>query len=137
MDKQLRREIMLKHYQTPINKKDKPSDEYITSNANNASCIDEVNLHVLYDNNYIKDITFTGDACAICTSSTSIMIESLIGLSKEEAINFIEEFEKLLEGKEHNKELLKDTIVYDDLHINNNRITCAKLPYIAMKKNIK
>ena len=38
----------------------------------------------------IVDIRFDGEACAISTSATSIMIRSLVGKTVKEAINILE-----------------------------------------------
>ena len=40
----------------------------------------------LIEDGVIKDIRFDGEACAICTASTSIMSELLIGKTIDEGI---------------------------------------------------
>ena len=79
MDSNLKRSIILEHYQSPKNKGLIDDDSYIKINMNNESCIDEINLMVKVENDKIVDVRFDGEACAICISSTSIMIETLIG----------------------------------------------------------
>ena len=76
MDANLKRSIILEHYQHPINKGLIDDEEYVKINMNNQSCIDEVDLMIKLENGVIKDIKFDGEACAICTSSTSIMIDT-------------------------------------------------------------
>lgn len=89
MDDNLKREIILEHYQNPKNRGLIDDDDYIKINMNNESCIDEVNLMVKIENNKITDIRFDGEACAICTSATSIMIDTLIGKTIEEAKKYM------------------------------------------------
>ena len=84
MEQSLKRSIILEHYQNPKNKCLLNDDSYEKINMNNESCIDEINLEIKYENGIIKDIHFDGEACAICTSSTSIMIETLIGKTLDE-----------------------------------------------------
>ena len=72
---------------------------------NNESCIDEINIEIKIEDNIIKDIHFDGEACAICTSSTSIMIETLIGKTLDEAKEIYENFENMLDEKEYNEEV--------------------------------
>ena len=79
MDSNLKREIILENYQNPKNKGLLNDETYMKVNMNNESCIDEVNLEIIIENDIIKDIRFDGEACAISTSSTSIMISVLIG----------------------------------------------------------
>ena len=47
-----------------------------------------------FNNNKIEDIRFDGEACAICTSSTSIMIDTLKGKTINEAKEIINLNEK-------------------------------------------
>ena len=84
MDANLKRSIILEHYQNPKNKGLIEDDSYIKMNMNNESCIDEVNLMVKIENDIVKDIRFDGEACAMCISSSSIMVETLIGKSVSE-----------------------------------------------------
>ncbi len=132
MDK---REIIMKHYNNPINKK-VSDDTYKKVNTRNESCIDNIDLYVKIEDGIIKDITFEGEACAISISSTSLMIENLIDKSVEEAKEYISNFDSMLDGCEFNKEILKDAIVYEDTK-DTSRSTCAKLPYDGIKKIIE
>ena len=102
MDQNLKRSIILEHYQNPINKGLIDDNEYILVNTNNESCIDEINLMVKVEGGKIVDARFDGEACAICTSSTSIMINTIIGKTLEEAIQIYENFNKMINEKEGN-----------------------------------
>ncbi len=129
MDEEVKREIILEHYQNPLNRKKIEDDGYINVNSRNASCIDNLDFYVKIEDNIIKDIAFTGEACAISISSTSIMIENLIGKTVEEAQDFINNFHNMINEKEYNKDILKDAIVYDNIYKQNSRKSCAYLPY--------
>ena len=135
MDENLKREIILDHYQNPRHKKiDNLNDDYIKVNSNNESCIDNINIYVLIKDNIIKDILFDGEACAISTSSTSIMLENLIGKTVKDAKKYIENFDAMVNEEDYDEELLKEGIVYKDIYKQNNRKTCALLPYKGIKK---
>ena len=125
MDTELKREIILDHYQNPRNKGLIEDDSYIKINMNNDSCIDEVNLMVKLNNGVIEDIKFEGESCAICTSSTSIMIETLIGKTIDEARNIYLNYYKMLNGEDYDAEVIGDAIVYDDISKQPNRQKCA------------
>ena len=81
MDSDLRREIILDNYQEPMNKGLIDNDNYVKTRSSSESCIDDLSFMMLIDDDIIKDIRFDGEACAISTSATSIMIRSLIGKS--------------------------------------------------------
>ncbi len=135
MDENLKREIIMENYQNPLNRK-VGGDNYLKVNTSNTSCIDNIDLYLDIEDNVIKDITFMGEACAISISSTSIMINNLIGKTVEEAIDYIDNFDKMINGKDYDKDILKDAIVYSEIYKQNSRKTCAFLPYKGIKEAI-
>ena len=137
MDQNLKRTIILENYQEPKNRGLVDDDSYILVNTNNESCIDEINLMVKIENGIIVDAKFDGEACAICTSSTSIMIETIIGKTLEEAKEIYTNFVKMLDEKEYNPEILENAIVYDDIYKQPNRKKCALLPWWGLEKVVK
>ena len=134
MDPIMKREIILEHYQNPINKGKTDEVGYITINTNNESCIDNLDIMYKIEDGIIKDICFDGDACAISTSATSIMINSLIGKTKEEALNILENYEKMINEEEYDSEVLGELNVYDEIYKQPNRKNCALLPFNSLRK---
>lgn len=137
MNEDLKREVILEHYQNPLHRFVPSDDSYIKVNTRNESCIDNLDIYLKIEDNIIKDIAFDGEACAISISSTSIMIETLVGKTKEEALNIINNFDNMLEEKEYDKDLLKNAVVYDTISKQSSRKTCASLPYRGLKKAIE
>jgi nitrogen fixation protein NifU and related proteins len=136
MDTNLKRSIILEHYQNPINKGLIDDDKYIKVNMNNESCIDEIDLIFLIDNNVIKDVRFDGEACAISTSSTSIMINTVKDKSIEEASLIYNSFINMIDEKEYDSNILDEAVVYDEIYKQPNRKKCALLPWWGLKKII-
>lgn len=134
MDQNFKREIILEYYQNPVNKGLIDDDSYILVNTNNESCIDEINLMVKIKDGKIIDARFDGEACAICTSSTSIMIHTIIGKTLEEAIEIYKNFSQMINEEEYNSEVLEEAIVYDDIYKQPNRKKCALLPWWGFEK---
>ena len=132
----MRREIIMQHYMQPEHKKVVTDQTYRKVNTNNASCIDNLDLYVKIEDDHIVDICFSGEACAISTSSTSIMIHNLIGKSVLEAKEYIQQFENMLEEKEYQPDVLQEAIVYQEIYKQGNRKHCAYLPYEGIKKII-
>ncbi len=136
MDSLEKRKIILEHYQHPKNKGLIEDNSYFCSNTSNESCIDEVNLMVKIENKKIIDIKFDGEACAICTSSTSIMIDTLIGKTIDEVIEIYNNLENMIENKQYDKSKLGKIVVYDDIAKQANRKKCVLLPWWGIKKII-
>lgn len=137
MDQETKRSIILEHYQNPKNKGLIDDNTYIKINMNNDSCIDEVNLMIKIENGKIKNAYFDGEACAICTSSTSIMLDTLIGKTVSDAEKIIDNFYKMIEEKEYDENLLEQANVYNDIYKQPNRKKCALLGWWGMEKVLK
>ena len=129
MDKELSREIILENFQNPYNKKEVNDNRYVKVNSKNPNCIDNLDIYILFANDLIKDIKFNGEACAISTSSTSIMIKNLIGKSIKEAKEYINNFYHMCNEEEYDENILNEGLVYQDIYKQSNRKNCALLPY--------
>ena len=137
MDKELKREIIIDNYQNPYNRKTVDDSSYIKINTNNESCIDNLDIYFKVDNGFIKDVGFNGEACAISTSATSIMLRSLINKSIDEVKELLINYINMINEKEYDKELLKELNVYDEIYLQPNRKNCALLPAKAVEKLLK
>lgn len=137
MDPNLKRSIILENYQNPKNKGLIDDDSYLKVNMDSDSCIDEIDLMVKIEDGIIKDIRFGGEACAICTSSTSIMIQTLLNKKVTEAIDVLENFKKMIDEKEYDRDILEDAIIYDDIAKQPNRKKCALLSWWGIEKILK
>lgn len=137
MDSNLKRSVILDHYQTPRNKGLIDDTTYIKVNMNNESCIDEINLMVKLEDNKIKDIKFDGEACAICISATSIMTETLIGKSIEQAQAIIKNYYNMIDEEKYDADVLEQAVVYDDIYRQPNRKKCALLSWWGVSKTLE
>ena len=137
MDENLKREIILDNYQNPENKKLIDDDSYLKVNQASESCIDNLDFMMKVEDNIIKDIRFDGEACAISTSASSIMIRSLIGKSIDYAVKLLTNYKNMIEEKEYDEELLGELMVYDTISKQPNRIKCALVPLEAINKMLE
>lgn len=137
MDEKLKRDIILDNYQNPVNKGLTDSNGYIRVNTRNSSCVDNIDVMVKIENGIIIDIRFDGEACAISTSATSIMIKTLTGKNIKEAKEIIQNYENMIEEKEYDASVLGELIVYDTVSKQPSRKKCATLPFESIKAIIK
>ena len=136
MNEELKKMIIMENYQNPKNRGLIKDNTYKYINTNSESCIDQIDLQVKLENGIIKDIRFDGEACAICTSSTSIMINNLLNKNISDAKDIISNFENMIEEKEYDKEIIREAVVYSDIAKQPNRKKCALLTWQGMKKII-
>ena len=133
MDKDIKRSIILDNYQNPNNKRVSGTD-YIKINTRNVSCIDNLDIYLKIENDIIKDVSFEGEACVISISSTNILSNLLIGKTKEDGIYLIDNYLKMINEEEYDKEVLKELLVFDDTSNQPSRIKCATLSANGIKK---
>ena len=111
-------------------------DSYQQVNMNSSTCIDNIDVQAKFDGEIIEDIRFDGEACAICTASTSIMTELLVGQSIEKAKTIIENYMNMIYEKEYDADLLEEAIAFQNTHKQANRIKCATLGWKAIEQLI-
>ena len=137
MDKELKRSIILDNYQDKSNRVRHDNDSnYIKTNTRINTCIDNIDLYIKINNNIIEDVSFEGEACVISTSSTNILINLIKGKSVDDAILIIDNYKKMIDEKEYNKDILGEAIVYDDIYKQPARIKCATLSYDGIYKEL-
>ncbi len=137
MDSKLKREIMIDHFENPFHKEVKDEKDFIKANTHNESCIDNVDLYVKINDGIIEDAYFYGEACAITTSATSIMLERIIGKTIDEARDIMHEYEKMLHEEEYDSSKLEELNAYNDISKQPNRLKCAMLPFQTLEKTFK
>lgn len=128
------RQIIMDHYESPRNHVLVNDDNYKSVNMDSETCIDNIDIQALIEDNVIKDIRFDGEACAICTASTSIMSELLIGKTIDEANKIIENYQNMIYEKDYDPEIIEEAIVFMNTHKQANRIKCATLGWTGIKK---
>ncbi|WKX02575.1 iron-sulfur cluster assembly scaffold protein [Candidatus Mycoplasma mahonii] len=119
------RSIIMDNYKNPSNFTRNIPGGYIELKASSLTCLDHFNIFIKTSNNLIFDILFNGEGCSISTSALNIMAKYLKGKNKKDAIVFLKNYEVFIkEGKTDNIEL-GDFVVFENVHIHLNRITCA------------
>lgn len=135
MDSETKREIIMEHYTNPLNRDAIDDPKYIKINSNSETCIDNLDIYVLFNNNKIEDIHFNGEACAISTSAASIMTRLLKNKTIKEVKELINEYKDMIEtGKEYDR--LEEALVYSDIYKQQNRKGCAIIPWLGIEKAI-
>ena len=133
MGPEVRKNIRIDDYSNPFHKESKGED-FKTANANNSSCIDNINIFIKFDGNIIKDAYFDGEACVISPASTSIMLKEIIGKTKEEALAIIDNFNNMINEQDYDKDKMNESLAFNEMYKQESRKTCATLPYKALYK---
>jgi len=93
----LYQEVVLDHSRSPRNFR---ALEGATGEADgtNPLCGDRVHVWVALDGDAVREVSFTGDGCAISKASASLMTQALRGKSRAEANELFEQFHRLVTG---------------------------------------
>lgn len=105
--------------------------------GHNPSCGDDITLQLKIENNKITDASFLGSGCAISQSSTSIMLQTLIGKTLNEAKKIIDIYISMIDGKkidENQKALLGDSIIFENISHMPARVKCALLSWRTLQR---
>jgi nitrogen fixation NifU-like protein len=137
LDPELKKALIMEHYQNPINRNTIEDKKYVKVNSNSETCIDDINLYILFEDDKIKDLHFDGEACAISTSATSIMIKLLIGKTISEVEELMKNYYNMIEEKEYNEDILEEACCYDEIYKQQNRKGCATIPWKGIEKAIQ
>ena len=127
MDKETKREIILDNYQNPTNRGLVEDESYKKVNTRSNSCIDNIDLMMKIEDGKVVNACFDGEACAICTSSTSIIVKSLIGKSVDEAKNIIKNYQNMINEEDYDPEVLGELNAFDEIYMQPARKNCALL----------
>lgn len=133
MDKDIKRSIILDNYQNPNNKRVSGTG-YVKINTRNVSCIDNLDIYLKIENDIIKDVSFEGEACVISISSTNILSNLLIGKNKKDGIYLIDNYLKMINEEDYDREVLGELLAFDDTSRQPSRIKCATLSANGIKK---
>lgn len=136
MDNDLKRSILLDHYQNPRNHGLASSNTYKLIHKASSSCIDDLKVQVAMENGIVKDIRFDGVGCTISVASTSIFSELLINKTKEEALYIIDQYLKMLKEEPYDEEVLEEAMAFETLSAQANRIKCGLIGVEAMREMI-
>ena len=137
MDEKMKRDIILDNYQNPANKGLPDNDEsYARVNSKNDSCVDNIDVAAKITDGKIEDIKFDGEACAICTSCSSVMTKEFKGKTIDEAHVIIDNFERMIDELPYDEDSLGEFNIYNEIYKQPARKKCALLPIKAMRKII-
>ena len=129
-------DVIMEHSTATYNKH-KLENATQAEHGHNPSCGDDITLEIIMDNDIIKDIAFTGHGCAISQASTSIMIDLLKGKTKNEAIELINIFLKMIKREkieEVELEKLEEANALQNIANMPARVKCAELAWYTMQK---
>ena len=126
-------EILTDHNLHPIHK-EKLADANMILEGVNPSCGDDIVLELKVENGVIVDGAFEGDGCAVSQASADIMLDMIIGRTKEKALHLSGLFSKMIKWQctEEEIEELEEAGALQDIAHMPARVKCAVLGWRTM-----
>lgn len=135
----LYQEIILDHYRRPQGRGLREPFEAEVHHVN-PTCGDEIDLRVHLEERdgttYVEDVSYAGQGCSISQASASVMYESLVGRSLDEALESLARFQEMVQSKGEiagDEETMGDAVAFAGVAKYPARVKCALLPWMAWK----
>ncbi len=103
----------------------------------NPSCGDDIYLQLkVSDDGIIEDGSFNGSGCAISQASVDIMLDLVIGESRERALELCEKFMKMIRGEASQEDIedLDEAGALKDISHMPARVKCAVLGWHTLEE---
>ena len=131
-------EVLTDHNLHPGHKHDLPDANLVLEGVT-PNCGDDIWLKLKVEDGTITDGAFVGDGCAVSQASADMMLDLIIGKSKEEAMKLADIFFRMIKGEVSDEELdqLEEASILKDVAHMPARVKCAVLGWHTMAEMLK
>lgn len=131
-------EILTEHNLRPEHKHELPDANMVLEGVN-PSCGDDIFLNLKLENGRIAEGSFVGDGCAISQASADMMLDLIVGKTKEEAMELAERFFRMIRGEASEEEIesLEESAALADISHMPARVKCAVLGWHTLEEMLK
>ena len=111
----------------------------LTLEGVNPSCGDDIILNLKVEDGMITDGGFEGDGCAISQASADMMLDLVIGRSKDEALRLADIFFRMIKSEitDEERDELEEAGVLQDISHMPARVKCAVLGWHTMEEMLE
>src|SRR5262245_44673713 len=134
----LYQQVIIDHSRKPRNFRELPAANH-QAEGYNPLCGDRVTVFVQLEKDVLADVSFTGSGCAICTSSASLMTETLKGKTRQQADRIFHGVHDLMTGTNQGSAAdgLGKLAVFSGVRRFPVRVKCATLPWHTLNAALK
>ena len=128
-------EILIDHNLHPLHKETLENPTMILEGVN-PTCGDDIVIQLVIQDGIIENAAFEGSGCAISQASADIMVDMIIGKTKEEALHLSDLFVRMIKGNCSDDELeeLEEAVSLQDISHMPNRVKCAVLGWHTVEE---
>ena len=131
-------EILIDHNMHPGHKHDL-DDANMVMEGLNPTCGDHIWLKLKVEDGVIVDGSFVGEGCAVSQASADMMLDLIIGKSKDEALRLADIFLRMIKGTASEEEIdeLEEAGVLQDVSHMPARVKCAVLGWHTLENMLE
>ena len=128
-------EILIDHNLNPLHKQTLEGANLVLEGVN-PSCGDDIVIQLKVEDDRIVDGAFAGSGCAISQASADIMIDMVVGKTRQEALHLSELFLKMIRKEASPQEIeeLEEAGALQDISHMPARVKCAVLGWHTMEE---
>ena len=132
--RELYQQVILDHNRNPRNFKELPNATRKVEGYN-PLCGDHYTVYLQLDGDTIRDVSFTGNGCAISKASASVMSATVKGKNRAEADRLFDTFHKLVTGTNAglSEAELGRLAAFSGVSEFPARVKCASLPWHTLR----
>lgn len=135
--RELYRELILDHARRPRHFGPLP-DATHTAEGINPLCGDRLRLYVRLEDDAIRDASFEGSGCAISLASASLLTDTVVGMSSEEALRWSGQINARLSGERADTGFDPGKLrALEGVREFPSRVKCATLAWHALRSAIE
>lgn len=132
-------EILTEHNIRPLHKREIQGANLRLEGVN-PSCGDEITVSLRVNaDNIVEDGAFEGSGCAISQASADMMLDLIIGKTKEEALELADIFLRMIQkqASPEEVEMLEEASILEDVSNMPARVKCAVLGWRTVDEMLK
>jgi len=136
--RELYQQVILDHNKNPRNFREMP-EATAKVEGYNPLCGDHYTIFLQLDGDTIKDVSFTGNGCAISKASASVMSSTVKGKSRDEAAHLFDVFHRLVTGDPSGVDAveLQRLAAFSGVSEFPARVKCATLAWHTLNAGLK
>lgn len=128
----LYREVILRHYQDPANRRKLPNAD-AQSFTQNPLCGDEITVAACIEGGRLADAAFEARGCSISQASADMMADLIRGKTIDAAVQLAAEFKRMMSDTDGEpSDELGDLVALRSIRKYPVRIKCALLPWTTL-----
>lgn len=127
-NQQIYRKIIIDHYTNPSNKGLTKNDLCLFIQQKSQSCVDNIDLELLINNDIIEKACFDGIGCAISIAACDIIASLIEKKSRSDALTLIDNYLNMINHQPYQSfKKNSEIMAFSNIYKTSNRIKCASI----------